>query len=173
MLACASEPRQRVPQAVPGDHVKVLLQRVSRASVTVDREVVGAIGRGLLLFVGVEREDAESEAEAAVEKVAGLRVFSDDEGKMNLSVGEVGGGVLVVSQFTLAGSLRKGRRPSFERAAEPARAAELVEAVASGLEGKGLEVARGRFAADMKVELLNDGPVTFLLELPLGPRRQA
>ncbi|MEM7243859.1 MAG: D-aminoacyl-tRNA deacylase [Acidobacteriota bacterium] len=153
--------------------MKVLLQRVSRASVTVDDEVVGAIEKGLLLFVGVEQDDSETEVETAVSKLVGLRVFSDDRGRMNLDVKDVGGEVLVVSQFTLAGSLRKGRRPSFEGAAEPERARELVDLLAARLREAGLTVAEGRFAADMKVELLNDGPVTFLLDLPFGPRRSS
>jgi D-tyrosyl-tRNA(Tyr) deacylase len=171
MLACTPKHRNSVQEAVREHVVKVLLQRVSRASVTVDGEIVGAIGRGLLLFVGVEQGDGSEEVRAAADKISGLRVFSDDEGKMNLAVGEVGGGLLVVSQFTLAGSLRKGRRPSFDGAAEPALAERLVDELASAFEGKGLPVERGRFAADMQVELLNDGPVTFLLELPFAPRR--
>lgn len=173
MLACARKPRNSVQEAVHEHPVKVLLQRVSRASVTVEDELVGSIGRGLLLFVGIERGDGAGEVRAAADKIAGLRIFPDADGKMNLDVGETGGSLLVVSQFTLAGSLRKGRRPSFEGAAEPGLAEALVEDLAQAFEAKGLDVARGRFAADMKVELLNDGPVTFLLELPLAPRRQS
>jgi D-tyrosyl-tRNA(Tyr) deacylase len=153
--------------------VKVLIQRVAHASVTVGERVTGRIGRGLLLFVGVERGDGETEAAAAADKVAGLRVFSDAEGKMNLDVTQVDGSVLVVSQFTLAGSLRRGRRPSFDDAAPPDEAQRLVDLTCRHLRERGLTVAEGEFGADMKVELLNDGPVTFLLELPLGPRRGA
>ena len=175
MLACALTRRNSVQDAVPGPArafpMKVLIQRVSKASVRVADEIVGAIDRGLLLFVGVERGDGPAEASTAAEKVAGLRLFPDEDGKMNLDLREVGGAALVVSQFTLAGSLRKGRRPSFDAAAEPSLAEALVEELALRLEERGLEVERGRFGADMKVELLNDGPVTFLLELPLGPRR--
>lgn len=177
MLACAPTRRNSVHDAVPGPAravlMKVLIQRVSKASVRVAGETVGAIDRGLLLFVGVERGDGPAEAATAAEKVAGLRLFPDEDGKMNLDLREVKGAALVVSQFTLAGSLRKGRRPSFDAAAEPALAEALVEELALRLEERGLEVERGRFGADMKVELLNDGPVTFLLELPLGPRRSA
>lgn len=146
--------------------MKVLLQRVARARVVVDGDEISAIGRGLLLFVGVERGDTEAEAAAAADKAAGLRVFPDADGRMNLDCVQAGGSALVVSQFTLAGSVRKGRRPSFESAAAPELARTLVDKVADLLRERGLTVAEGRFAADMKVELLNDGPVTFLLDLP-------
>jgi D-tyrosyl-tRNA(Tyr) deacylase len=146
--------------------MKMLVQRVASASVTVDGEVVGAIDRGLLLFVGVEHGDGPEQARAAAAKMATLRIFPDEEGRMNCDVAEAGGGVLVVSQFTLAGSIRKGRRPSFDGAAAPDVARPLVELLASELRALGLTVKEGVFGADMKVALLNDGPVTFLLELP-------
>jgi D-tyrosyl-tRNA(Tyr) deacylase len=148
--------------------VKILLQRVAWARVTVDGAVVGSIDRGLLLLVGVERADDAPQARQAAARLATLRVFADAEGKMNLDVKQAGGAMLVVSQFTLAGSLRRGRRPSFDGAAEPATARALVEELARGLEEQGLSVARGVFGADMKVELCNDGPVTFLLDLPVA-----
>jgi D-aminoacyl-tRNA deacylase len=139
-----------------------LVQRVARAEVRVDDEVVGQIGLGLLLFVGVERGDAERDADATARKVVALRIF---EGKhpMDLSVKDVGGACLVVSQFTLAGSLRKGNRPGFEGAEEPERARALYERVADKIAAEGVPVARGRFAAHMHVDLVNDGPVTFTI----------
>ena len=139
-----------------------LVQRVARAEVRVDDEVVAQIGLGLLLFVGVERGDAERDADATARKVAALRIF---EGKhpMDLSVKDVGGACLVVSQFTLAGSLRKGNRPGFEGAEEPERARALYERVADKIAAEGVPVTRGRFAAHMHVDLVNDGPVTFTI----------
>jgi D-aminoacyl-tRNA deacylase len=142
--------------------VITLVQRVSRARVTVAGELVGEIGAGLLLFVGVERGDGEPDAEATARKIAALRIFPGRHA-MDVSVKDVGGGCLVVSQFTLAGSLRKGNRPGFEGAEQPERAAALYERVAAGLRAEGLPVATGRFAADMQVELVNDGPVTFIV----------
>jgi D-tyrosyl-tRNA(Tyr) deacylase len=127
--------------------------------------VIGAIERGLLVLVGVERGDGPAQAAAAAEKLAGLRVFDDAEGKMNLSTAEVGGAFLVVSQFTLAGSLARGRRPSFDKAAPPAEAEPLVDALVADLRRRGLTVETGRFRARMQVALLNDGPVTFVLEV--------
>ena len=147
--------------------MKILLQRVSHASVTVGEHVVGHIGPGLLLFVGVERGDTEAESHAAAEKIATLRVFSDPAGKMNLDVRETGGSLLVISQFTLAGSTRRGRRPSFDGAAPPETARAIVDHLVQALRSQGLRVETGIFGADMKVELLNDGPVTFLVEF--GP----
>jgi D-aminoacyl-tRNA deacylase len=144
--------------------MRVVLQRVARASVTVEGERVAAVGRGLLLLVGIGAEDGEGEVERMAEKITGLRVFADAEGKMNLALGDVGGEVLVVSQFTLYGDLRKGRRPSWTGAAEPGLAAERVEAFARALESRGLRVARGAFGAHMEVDLLNDGPVTLVLD---------
>src|SRR4051812_19134575 len=144
--------------------MRVLLQRVARASVTVDGERVAAIGRGLLLLVGIGAGDAPDEVERLAEKVANLRVFADDAGKMNLAIADVDGEALVVSQFTLYGDVRKGRRPSWTGAAEPGLAAERVEAFARALEARDLQVGRGVFGAHMDVELLNDGPVTLFLD---------
>jgi D-tyrosyl-tRNA(Tyr) deacylase len=137
--------------------------------VSVGEEEVGAIGRGLLVLVGVERGDGPSQALAAAAKLAGLRVFEDEAGRMNLSTTEAGGAFLVVSQFTLAGSLARGRRPSFDGAAPPEAAEPLIEALVAALRAEGLQVATGRFRARMAVELVNDGPVTFVLELPPEP----
>ncbi len=144
--------------------MRLVLQRVSRASVTVDGEVVGAIGRGLLVLCGVEKGDGIEQVEAAARKLATLRVFEDGDGRMNLSAGDVAGELLVVSQFTLAGSLAKGRRPSFDGAERPEIAEPLVEGLMERLRDAGLDVAGGRFGAQMQVELVNDGPVTFVLD---------
>jgi len=144
--------------------VRVVLQRVARASVSVDGEQVARIGVGLLLLVGVGHDDGPAEPERLAEKVSALRVFADDAGKMNRSIADVGGEALVVSQFTLYADLRKGRRPSWTEAAEPGKAAELVDAFAAALKRQGLPVATGVFGADMQVELLNDGPVTLVLD---------
>jgi D-tyrosyl-tRNA(Tyr) deacylase len=145
--------------------MRFICQRVSSASVRVAGEVVGEIGAGLLVFVGVERGDGPEKARAAAEKLAGLRVFEDAAGKMNLDIAAVGGAFLVVSQFTLAGSLARGRRPSFDRAAPPEEAQPLVEALAEDLRGRGFRVETGRFRAHMEVALVNDGPVTLWAEL--------
>jgi D-tyrosyl-tRNA(Tyr) deacylase len=144
--------------------VKVLLQRVSRAEVRVSGRPVGAIGRGLLVFVGVERGDVDQEVVRLADRTAELRVFPDDADRMNRSVEEVGGECLVVSQFTLAGSTRRGRRPSFDAAAPPEEAQVLYERFVSRLRERGLPVATGNFRAMMEVELVNDGPVTLLLD---------
>ena len=144
-----------------------VIQRVSRASVRVDGEVVGAVERGAMLLVAVERGDALADAIATAKKIASLRFFPGAT-PMDRTLAEVGGGVLVISQFTLAGSLRKGRRPSFDGAELPERARALYEAVAEALRAEGLTVATGRFAAHMEVELVNDGPVTFLLRSVAG-----
>lgn len=144
--------------------MRVLLQRVSKASVSVDGEVVGAIGQGFVALVGVGHGDGEEEARWLARKVAGLRVFEDAEGKFNLSLGDVGGSVLVVSQFTLYADARKGRRPSFVDAAPPEIAQPLVERFAELLRGEGVPVAGGVFGAMMLVEIHNDGPVTIWLE---------
>jgi D-aminoacyl-tRNA deacylase len=143
--------------------MRVVLQRVARASVSVDGAVVAAIDRGFLLLVGIGAEDTEGEAERFADKIANLRVFADADGKINLALGDVGGEALVVSQFTLYADLRRGRRPSWTRAADPAIAAERVEDFARALETRGVKVSRGVFGAHMQVELLNDGPVTLLL----------
>jgi D-tyrosyl-tRNA(Tyr) deacylase len=147
--------------------VTIVLQRVSRAAVRVDGREVSRIGRGLLLLVGVEKGDDDAVAEAAAAKVAHLRVFPARPGadeRMDRSVIETGGEVMVVSQFTLAGSTRKGRRPSFDQAAPPEDAERLYLRVADALRGAGLHVATGSFRAMMEVELVNDGPVTFVVE---------
>jgi D-tyrosyl-tRNA(Tyr) deacylase len=144
--------------------MRLVIQRVSSASVCVAGEQVGSIGRGLLVLVGVERGDAPASAAAAAEKLAGLRIFEDAAGKMNLDAAAAGASFLVVSQFTLAGSVERGRRPSFDRAAPPAEAAPLVEALVEALRRRGYEVATGRFRAHMEVALVNDGPVTLVAD---------
>ena len=151
--------------------MKTLLQRVSRAEVRVDGAVVGAIGPGLVVLLGVERDDTEAEADRQADKTAELRIFPDDEGRMNRDVVEVAGSVLVVSQFTLAASTRRGRRPSFDGAAPPDLARALYERYAARLRARGVPVATGIFQARMEVELVNDGPVTILLDP--SPDRQA
>ena len=145
-------------------HVRLVIQRVSSATVRVDGETVGAIGRGLLVLVGVERGDDPGRVRTAAEKLAGLRIFEDADGKMNLDTAAVGGAFLIVSQFTLAGSIERGRRPSFDRAAPPAEAAPLVEALVDDLRSRGFQVETGRFRAHMQVELVNDGPVTLIAD---------
>jgi D-aminoacyl-tRNA deacylase len=144
--------------------LRAVVQRCSRACVRVDGEVVGEIGRGLVVLVGVGLQDSEADAAWLAEKLRGLRIFPDDEQNMNRSLEEVGGAVLVVSQFTLHGDARKGRRPSFIDAARPELAEPLVRAVADALRDAGVTVAEGRFGAMMDVELVNDGPVTILLD---------
>jgi D-aminoacyl-tRNA deacylase len=144
--------------------VKALLQRVSEASVEVDGRVVGAIGKGLLALLGVEAGDGAAEADRLARKVAALRIFEDGAGKMNRSVLEVGGSLLVVSQFTLLADLGKGNRPSFIAAALPAVAEPLYEHFCAHLRAQGLPVATGRFGARMAVRLVNDGPVTIWLD---------
>jgi D-tyrosyl-tRNA(Tyr) deacylase len=144
--------------------MRIVLQRVSRARVTIEGRVSGEIGRGLLLLVGFRDGDSEDALRWMGEKVVGLRIFADDEGKMNRSVDEVGGGLLVVSQFTLYGDTRKGRRPSFIEAARPEVAIPLYERFVEVLRETGLPVGTGEFGAMMEVELVNDGPVTLVLE---------
>ena len=144
--------------------MRVVLQRVSRARVTVEGRLTGEIGRGLLLLAGFTEGDTEDALAWMADKVVGLRIFPDDEGKMNRSVQEVGGGVLVVSQFTLYGDARKGRRPSFVDAARPDVAIPLYERFVEFLRATGLPVGTGEFGAMMDVELVNDGPVTLILE---------
>lgn len=141
--------------------MRAVVQRVSQAEVQVAGERVGAIGRGLAVLLGVGPTDQAADADWMVEKIAHLRIFPDAEGRMNLSVRDIGGGVLVVSQFTLYGDVVKGRRPSFTGAAAPAIAEPLVERVAAGLAAE-----RGRFRADMQLHLINDGPVTLILDSP-------
>jgi D-aminoacyl-tRNA deacylase len=144
--------------------MRVVLQRVSRASVTIDGRTAGAVERGFCLLVGFTHGDTEATVDWMAEKVAGLRLFSDPDGKMNLGLDEVGGAVLVVSQFTLYGDAAKGRRPSFVDAARPEQAIPLYERFVAALRGRGLEVATGEFGAHMMVEIHNDGPVTLILE---------
>jgi D-tyrosyl-tRNA(Tyr) deacylase len=148
--------------------MRAVLQRVRRAAVTVGGETVGAVGAGWLVLLGVAPADTAAEVTWLADKVANLRAFEDNDGKMNRSVLDVGGGVLVVSQFTLYGDCRKGRRPSFTGAAPPAVAEPLYERFAAELRAAGLPVATGRFGADMQVELVNDGPVTFVLDTAGG-----
>ena len=144
--------------------MRLVVQRVTRASVTVDGEVTGKIGRGYMVLVGAEVGDTEADARLCADKLAGLRVFVDDEGKMNRSVLDVGGAILLVSQFTLLGDARHGRRPSFIAAARPEEAEPLLVKMQRMLEEKGLHVETGRFRAHMEVELVNDGPVTILID---------
>lgn len=146
----------------------MVCQRVSRAAVRVDDEQVAVIGRGLLLLVGVAVGDDGAEVGAAVDKIAGLRVFPDHDGRMNLSVQDVAGEILVVSQFTLLGDARKGRRPSYTAAAPPEAAAPLVSAMAAGFRDRGIPTSEGVFGARMDVELVNDGPVTLILDFTGG-----
>ena len=148
--------------------MRIVVQRVSRASVSVGGEVVGQIDAGLLLLVGVGHDDGLAEVSAAVDKISNLRVFADEEGKMNRSVLDVGGEILVVSQFTLLGDARKGRRPSFVAAAAPDHADRLIREMVSGFGKSGVLTAAGRFGASMSVELVNDGPVTMTLDLLRG-----
>ena len=144
--------------------MRAVVQRVNRARVTVGDEVVGEIGQGLLVLLGVAREDQEGDADYLAEKITGLRVFEDDSGRMNRAVGEVDGGVLVVSQFTLYGDVRRGKRPSFDAAAPPEKARSLYEYFVARMRAAGLGCETGRFQEMMQVDLVNDGPVTILLD---------
>lgn len=144
--------------------MRAVVQRVSRARVVIDQEVVGEIGQGLLVLLGVTHSDTSAASQWLADKIVSLRLFNDDDGKMNRSVGEVGGGVLVVSQFTLYGDCQKGRRPSFLDAARPEVAIPLYESFLTAVRALGIPVAAGRFGAMMQVELVNDGPVTLLVE---------
>jgi D-tyrosyl-tRNA(Tyr) deacylase len=148
--------------------MRAVVQRVSRARVTVKSEVTGEIGLGLLALLGVGRQDSEADAIYLAEKIAGLRVFEDDAGKMNLGLAEVGGSVLAVSQFTLYGDVRRGKRPSFDEAAPPEKARELYEMFVAHIRAAGLRCETGRFQEMMKVELVNEGPVTILLDSGKG-----
>lgn len=144
--------------------MRVVVQRVTRAKVTVEGEIVGEIGKGYLALVGVETGDTDDDMRYGVEKLVGLRVFEDSEGKMNRSVSDIGGSILLVSQFTLLGDARHGRRPSFSNAARPEVAAPMIDRMADAIAGRGIPVAKGVFGAEMQVELVNDGPVTILLD---------
>lgn len=144
--------------------MKVLLQRVSGASVAIGGEPVAQIGRGLVVFVGVADGDAEKDIDYLVSKIVGLRIFADDNGKFNLSVRDISGQLLLVSQFTLLADTRKGRRPSFTRAAPPAEASRLFDQFVARARASGLKVETGRFQAHMQVEIHNDGPVTIMLD---------
>ena len=144
--------------------MRAVVQRVASASVVVDGEIVGEIERGFLILLGVGTDDADADAVALAEKIAGLRVFEDEAGKMNLALADVGGQMLVVSQFTLFGDCRKGRRPSFVDAARPEKAELLYETFVAEVQGQGIHVETGRFQTHMDVSLVNDGPVTLLVD---------
>lgn len=144
--------------------MRAVVQRVASASVVVGGEIVGEIERGFLVLLGVGTDDADADAVALAEKIAGLRVFEDDAGKMNLALADVGGRMLAVSQFTLFGDCRKGRRPSFVEAARPEKAELLYETFVAEVRGQGIHVETGRFQTHMDVSLVNDGPVTLLVD---------
>jgi len=148
--------------------MRAVVQRVTEASVAVDSETVGQIKVGLLVLVGVAQGDSVEDADVLALKLSTMRIFSDEEGKMNRSVSDVGGSVLVVSQFTLAGDVRKGRRPSFSNAADPEIAVPILDRLVSTLRSHGLDVACGEFGAYMQVRLTNDGPVTFVVDVRGG-----
>lgn len=144
--------------------MKAVIQRVTSASVTVDDKIVGQIGSGIMILLGVEKGDTGAAADWLAEKIAELRMFSDDDGKMNLSVKDIGGALLVVSQFTLAGNCAKGKRPSFDTAAPADEGKRLYDCFVAAARRTGLQVETGIFQADMQVSIVNDGPVTFILE---------
>ncbi|MBL8037541.1 MAG: D-tyrosyl-tRNA(Tyr) deacylase [Nitrospira sp.] len=144
--------------------MKAVLQRVTSASVEIDGQIVGQIQHGLMVLLGVAKGDDESDSRYLIDKIRSLRIFSDEQGKMNRSLADVDGAVLLVSQFTLLGSTASGRRPSFDEAASPALAKGLYEQVATGLRESGTRIETGIFAAHMRVALINDGPVTFVLD---------
>ena len=144
--------------------MRAVIQRVNNASVTVSGKVIGKIGKGLLVFLGVGEGDTEADLKYIADKTVGLRIFSDTDDKMNLSVGDIGGEVLVVSQFTLYGDCRKGKRPSFTSSMEPKGAEKMYEDFIKTIESNGIKTAHGEFGADMQVSILNDGPVTILLD---------
>ena len=147
--------------------MKLVIQRVRQASVTVADQTVGQIGRGLCVLAGIAPSDTEADLDKMAEKLAHLRIFEDTAGKMNLSVSDIGGAALIVSQFTLLADCAKGRRPSFVGAGDPARAKELYLKFLDRVAGYGIPVEHGIFGADMQVSLINDGPATFILESPL------
>lgn len=144
--------------------MRAVVQRVARGSVSVEGQIVGEIGKGYVVLLGVAADDTEADASYLVDKVINLRIFPDNEGKMNLSLLDVGGSILVVSQFTLLGDCRNGRRPSFIQAARPEKANELYNFFVQSLKAKGVNVATGQFQTEMLVEIINDGPVTILLD---------
>lgn len=146
--------------------MKAVIQRVTEAAVAVEGQTVGRIGNGILVLLGVEKGDAERDAEWLAEKIVGLRIFEDEEGKMNRALQDIGGEILAVSQFTLAGNCAKGRRPSFDTAAPPAEGKRLYEYFVEQVRTREVAAETGIFQADMKVSLVNDGPVTFILESP-------
>jgi D-tyrosyl-tRNA(Tyr) deacylase len=156
--------RRTTPHQEITDSVRIVLQRVIEAAVRVGEEEVGRIGPGLLVLVAVEGGDGPGQVRVAAEKLAGLRIFDDGQGKMNLDLAAVGGEILLVSQFTLAGSVARGRRPSFDRAAPPEEAKPLLEALVADLRGRGFRVATGRFRSHMRVSSINDGPVTLIVD---------
>ena len=146
--------------------MRVVAQRVSKAQVSIEGNVVGKIDKGLLIFLGITHRDNEKDAKWLVNKISGLRIFSDEDGKMNKSIEDIEGEILLISQFTLYGDARKGRRPSFIDAAKPDIAVPLYNKFIELIREKNLKVSTGEFGADMKVELLNDGPVTMIIESP-------
>jgi len=157
--ACALSVRRKEQK-----NMRIVVQRVTRSSVTIKGELISEIGKGLMALIGVQEGDTEKDAQLAAEKIAGLRIFEDEAGKMNLSVQDIGGEVLAVSQFTLLGDARKGKRPSFIEAARPEIADPLYEKVVENIRAAGLTCKTGVFRADMQVELINDGPVTILYD---------
>jgi D-tyrosyl-tRNA(Tyr) deacylase len=146
--------------------MRVVLQRVTRASVSVENKIIGKINKGLLILLGITHTDNEQDVKWIVNKISGLRIFSDENGKMNKSIEDVNGEILLVSQFTLYGDSKKGRRPSFIDAAKPDIAIPLYEKVIEAIKIKNINITTGIFGADMKVELLNDGPVTLIIDSP-------
>lgn len=144
--------------------MRVVVQRVKKASVSVDQDIVGEIGQGLLVFLGVGEEDGSEDLDYIVDKVTGLRIFQDEDDKMNLSISQIDGEILVISQFTLYGDVRKGRRPSFSKSAAPEIAEKYYKEFIDKVKEKGIKVESGIFGADMDVSLINDGPVTILLD---------
>ncbi len=152
-------------KAEKGDHVRALIQRVSKASVSVEQQTVGNIGPGLCVFVGATHDDDETTVQKLASKIWNLRIFEDDQERMNHSVGEINGEILVVSQFTLYGDTTKGRRPSFVEAASPEVAEPLIEKLCESLEMLGAKVATGRFRTRMEVEIFNDGPITLSIDV--------
>ena len=144
--------------------MRAVIQRVSRAAVTVDQEQVGAIGQGLVILLGIHREDQQADLDWLVDKIVYLRIFEDEAGKMNRSLLDTGGAMLIISQFTLYGDCRKGRRPGYSTAARPEQAEALYERFIKAVQDHGIQTATGRFQATMAVELVNDGPVTLLLD---------